>query len=249
MKSLFRRFLTIIFRNRFFTLTRSRNVIPSFRLAQSRIELLGLYEVQLVLDIGANRGQWALEVIRNGFSKSLISFEPITRAFNELRDNSNSHRNWKAHNLAIGAMDESKLINVAGNNELSSSFLEMENAHLQAAPDSQYIREELVEVSNINNWLNPSQKTYLKIDTQGYEMEILKSIEDDKWSSICTLEIETSVIKTYDQPYLIEDVILFLRSKGYQPYRFENGLAAKPFGQQLQIDIIFVNKFQRLCEL
>jgi hypothetical protein len=39
---------------------------------------------------------------------------------------------------------------------------------------------------------------------------------------------------------LIEDVIKFLRKKGFQPLRLENGFGMPNFGQQLQTDIIFV---------
>jgi hypothetical protein len=64
---------------------------------------------------------------------------------------------------------------------------------------------------------------FIKIDTQGYEFEILKSIDEKTFNNIYGFEIETNIISTYKNVVLIEDVIKFLRKKGFQPLRLENG--------------------------
>ena len=84
------------------------------------------------------------------------------------------------------------------------------------------------------------KKIFVKIDTQGYEFEILKSISKNNFNNIFAFEIETNLVSTYKNLTLIEDVIKFLRNKGYTPLRIENGLGMPNFGQQLQVDILFV---------
>ena len=217
-------------------------MVASSRLAHSRKNVINNLKIDLVLDVGANEGQWANEVLRNGYLESLISFEPVKKVFLKLESNANSYKNWKVVNTAIGKVDSINSINVAGNNALSSSFFEMEDIHLKAAPDSKYIEVEKVKLSRLAPWLKNENNIYLKIDTQGFEMEILQSVPEKSWHRILGIEVETSLVKVYSQPYLIEDIIKYLRRKDFKPYRLENGMSTKPFGQLLQVDIIFVKK-------
>jgi len=71
-------------------------------------------------------------------------------------------------------------------------------------------------------------------------MEVLKSINKSNFNNIYAFEIETNLVSTYKNVSLIEDVIRFLRKKGYQPFRLENGLGMPNFGQQLQMDVLFL---------
>jgi hypothetical protein len=81
---------------------------------------------------------------------------------------------------------------------------------------------------------------FIKIDTQGYEYEVLKSINKNNFKKIYAFEIETNLVGTYKDITLIEDIIKYLRNKGYKPLRIESGFGMPNFGQQLQADILFV---------
>ena len=81
---------------------------------------------------------------------------------------------------------------------------------------------------------------FVKIDTQGYEIQVLKSINKSHFNEIYAFEIESNLVSTYKGATSIEDLIKFLRRKGFQPFRIENGFGMPNFGQQLQVDIIFV---------
>ena len=234
--------LSDFFRNNKLTITRSRNVLPNVRLAYSRKLLISKFEIDLVLDIGANRGQWALELLNAGYKQMCVSFEPTREAFKDLEKNASEFRNWHVMNVAVGAENTEKILNVAGNNQLSSSFFDMEQSHLDAAPESRFVTKESVQMIRLDSWVSKSKRIFIKIDTQGYEMNILNAIPEEFWRNISIIEMEVSLIKTYDQPFLIEDHLIFLRRKGYKPFRIENGLASKAFGQQLQVDIIFIRK-------
>jgi hypothetical protein len=81
---------------------------------------------------------------------------------------------------------------------------------------------------------------FIKIDVQGYELEVLKGIVDSNWQKINGLVIEVNLVETYKHAALIEEVIEFLRRKDFHPFRIEPGFGLAKFGQQLQADVIFV---------
>jgi hypothetical protein len=145
-------------------------------------------------------------------------------------------------NCAVGNSNGYIYINNASNDGLSSSILELDNYHKDAAPSIEFISKEKVKIRKLSRILeaNINKKIFVKIDTQGYEFEVLKSINKDNFSKIYAFEIETNLVSTYKNVTLIEDVISFLRSKGYKPLRIENGFGMPKFGQQLQVDILFV---------
>jgi FkbM family methyltransferase len=224
------------------TVTRSQNVDPGLRLAIARQHILSKLEISRILDIGANRGQWATETFKGGYSGEIFSFEPTRAAFQALESITSLNKNWTALNVAVGSHEGTEVINISANEELSSSFLEMGYEHSLAAPHSEFISSEEVKVITIDNYIPGASRVFLKIDTQGYEFEILKSIEDKSWESIDALEIEVSFVPAYVNGVFAEDVINFLRARNFRPYRLENGLARTGFGQIIQADILFVKE-------
>jgi FkbM family methyltransferase len=153
----------------------------------------------------------------------------------------NSH-NTVAINCAVGNKNGYVYINQASNDGLSSSILKLGDYHINTAPNIRYIGKEKVKISKLSKILETSthKKIFVKIDTQGYEFEVLKSINKNNFNRIHAFEIETSLVNTYKKVTLIEDIIKFLRNRGYRPLRVENGFGMPNFGQQLQVDILFV---------
>ncbi len=133
-------------------------------------------------------------------------------------------------------------MNIASNDGLSSSVLELDHYHNIGAPDVKYIGKEEVKILKLSKILetSPHKKMFVKIDTQGYEIQVLKSINKSHFNKIYAFEIESNLVSTYKSAILIEDLIKYLRRKGFQPFRIENGFGMPNFGQQLQVDIIFV---------
>ena len=114
-----------------------------------RKQILDSYEIDTVLDIGANLGQFA-QLIRVdiGYANRIISFEPLSSAFELLKSNAERNSNWDVFIIALGNIEEKCRLNIAGNS-FSSSLLEMLPAHVESAPESQYIGKEVVEVKRL----------------------------------------------------------------------------------------------------
>lgn len=221
-----------------FIITRSRNVLPQEKLASAR--QLVLKNCDFVVDIGANNGQWINTVRRQGYDGGAICIEPLKKNYSKLK--AHNFYNTITLNCAVGNKNGFIYINQASNDGLSSSILDLDSYHISAAPDIKYINKEKVKIYKLSKILKTfrHKKMFIKIDTQGYEFEVLKSIDSNDFNKVYAFEIETNLVSTYKDSTLIEDVVKYLRKKGYKPFRIENGFGMPNFGQQLQVDIIFI---------
>lgn len=76
-----------------------------------KMELIFNNKINLILDVGANQGQFALNMRKLGYKEKIISFEPLSSAYNILYNHSLKDDNWIALNFALGNFDgETKLM-------------------------------------------------------------------------------------------------------------------------------------------
>src|SRR5262245_26822768 len=116
------------------------------RATEQRLKLsaeLARQGVELVLDVGANTGQFARSLRTDGYAGKIISFEPLSAAFAVLQHKCAQDRDWECHNLAIGDAEGSATINVSANS-LSSSLLPVRARTLEIEPRIAYVAQETV---------------------------------------------------------------------------------------------------------
>ena len=207
-----------------------------------RKQILASYEIDTVLDIGANAGQFAQELRSDiGYTQRILSFEPLSTAFKLLKENAKDDPSWDVFNCAIGDTAEKREINVAGNS-FSSSLLTMLPSHLKSAPGSKYIGKEVIDIKTLDSLFSESCKTakniYMKIDTQGFESKVLKGAENSL-THIDTVQMEMSLVPLYDGELLFNDMCILMSKKGYTLVAIENGFSDPASGQLLQVDGIF----------
>ena len=106
-------------------------------------------EVSVVLDVGANSGQYASELRALGYNDRIVSFEPLTQPFKELSKMADEDPAMVAIPLALGKEETNLQINVS-ENTFSSSFLEMLPVHEEIAPDSVTVATETVQVKTLD---------------------------------------------------------------------------------------------------
>jgi FkbM family methyltransferase len=207
-----------------------------------RKQLLKLYEIDTVLDIGANSGQFALQ-LRNdiGYSLRILSFEPLSSAFELLKTKAKNDPAWEVFHFALGENAEMRKINIAGNS-LSSSFLEMLPAHVQVAPDSRYVGQEEVEIKTLDvlfgDLCRQARNIYMKIDTQGFESQVLKGAVKSL-AQIHTVQMEMSLVPMYAGGLAFNEMCSFMSMKGYTLIAIDHGFSDPASGQLLQVDGIF----------
>ena len=203
--------------------------------------LLAVREIDTVLDIGANEGQYATMVRRAGFRGKIISFEPLTQAHAKLKQVASRDPMWTvAPRTALGDREGTLLMHVA-QNSVSSSALPMHDAHLRAAPESAYIGSEMVPVSKLDSVakdLGAGRKLFVKIDVQGFEAQVLNGAERIL-ENVLALELELSLVTTYDGQTLFLPQINSLAKHGFDLWYLIPGFVNKESGRMLQVDGIF----------
>lgn len=135
-------------------------------------ELLEHLHIDCVLDVGANRGQFASELRGIGFRGQILSFEPISTEFQAMRARFANDARWRGHQFALGSEEKTLSIHIPKLTVMSSL--------LDSATDEKTLREEQVQVKRLDALLPGLMKEFgvsrpfLKMDTQGYDLEVFK---------------------------------------------------------------------------
>ncbi len=128
--------------------------------------------LKCIFDVGANIGTYSL-LARDINKKCLIfAFEPVPETFINLKENV-ANREIQIFNFALGSnLREEKML-VSKDSKLSTLLLE--NSHLANKKDSQYISvKKITGEEFLKKIPDLRQISLLKIDTEGYESEVLK---------------------------------------------------------------------------
>jgi FkbM family methyltransferase len=202
------------------------------------------YNIDLLIDVGANIGQYGMELRKTGFNRQLVSFEPIKEVFEKLKVNSRAYGNWHCYNFGVGAAIGELRINVAKNFE-SSSFLSVTELSTNAAPESQFFSEEKVSITTLDSFFSTQEyeanNIFLKIDVQGFELEVLKGI-NAILPKIKAIQIEMSFVPLYETGPLYREIIAYLDQMGFEVYTILPDFRDPVSGRMLQADGIFVKK-------
>jgi FkbM family methyltransferase len=215
---------------------------PGVSPAAQIIASLRKFEIDLVLDVGANQGQFASEIRSGGYAGNIISFEPLSKAHVALQQASKGDAKWYVHpRCALADRNGEVEINIAGNS-VSSSLLPMLDSHLSAAPPSAYVGRESVPLLTLDSiapdFVAKFRKPFLKIDTQGFEWEVLdgaKSILPQMHGVL----IELSLLPLYEGQHLWQEMIGRLERDGFFLWALQPGFTDPHNGRTLQVDGVF----------
>jgi FkbM family methyltransferase len=219
--------------------TADRTIAPH-EVTESWIKRLN---IDLVVDVGANEGQFVDLVRRRGFSKRIISIEPLEAAFNKLTKRLRHDSKWQGVRTALGEKTDTLTMEVAGNSFMSSSLLQMLPNHVEAEPTSAIFRTETVSVRRLDEVLPPllnnEERIFLKVDTQGFEDHVLKGATGIL-GKIVLLELELSLVTLYSGQTLLPEMMNLVAGLGFTPVSLDRGFADNKRGKLLQVDGLFV---------
>ena len=203
--------------------------------------LLGVHRVDLVLDVGANVGQFATMLREYGYAGRIASFEPMSEEFRQLAAAAEADDAWSVHRYALGETASTATIHVAGNS-ISSSLLPMLDSHAHAAPASQYRRSEQIEVRPLDDVFDEvtagAARPFLKIDTQGFEKQVLAGAAG-RLDGIVGLQMEMTLVPLYDGQMLFQEALATAEDLGFRMFGVEPGFTDPRNGRMLQMDGIF----------
>jgi FkbM family methyltransferase len=195
--------------------------------------------VNLVLDVGANVGQYGATLRQNGYTERIVSFEPLLAARRALLAASAGDPLWEVgERAALGERDGEIDIHVSANS-VSSSALDILDAHLRSAPESRYVDSERVPLRRLDaigaGCLRPDSVTLLKIDTQGYEDRVLDGAAGIL-SRVAGVQLELSLVPLYAGQKLLPEMLERLRGLGFSLWAIWPAFVEPGSARTLQVD-------------
>ncbi len=158
--------------------------------------------IDLVIDVGANRGQFAKK-LRKFYAGEILSFEPLPDVFKLLAESAAGDPKWKVFQLALGSRPGEQQLNVTPVRVFSSLLPPNQYAAERFGNSAQTVHQEKVTVDRLDLVL---ERTYpdidrrnilLKLDTQGYDAEVFRGA-GRFCHSIRGLQSELSLMPLYD---------------------------------------------------
>ena len=197
---------------------------------------------KIVFDIGAHHGESLLLYCKNFKIESIYSFEPIYENFNKLENvKKKINKNYKTkvylENLACGEIE--KNIEIQKLNESSSStikkinfeskYFKKKNFFLNLKKNFTVSKIKQIKLSEYIKKKFINKIDFIKIDTEGYELEVLKGLENDIKNVNCIL---------FEHHY--DNMI----NKGYKFSDINNLLLKNNFKQVLKLKMYFRKTFE-----
>jgi FkbM family methyltransferase len=209
--------------------------------------LLARHRVNVLVDAGANVGQYARTVRRAGYEGRIVSFEPIPEAYEDLYRSARTDRSWECRQVALGAANGQATLHLSANS-VSSSILGTLERLVVAEPAAAYVDSLQVPIQRLDSALEgsvtPRDRLLVKVDVQGYEGQVLSGAERIL-PQVELIEAELSLAPLYDGQQLYRDLIDLLDTMGFTLISLERGFTDKNTGHLLQADGIFVRSASR----
>jgi FkbM family methyltransferase len=197
--------------------------------------------IRTVLDVGAHRGESAVQ-FHGLFPQAMIySFEPLGDCFRELEAKTAGNPLHQSFNVAIGDKDGKGAIHRSEYSP-SSSLLEMGGLHKSAYPFSANDRSEAIEIRALDGMapqLRLDPEILLKIDTQGFEKNVLTGAEAVLAQARIVI-VETSFGELYKGQARFPEIYRHLSERGFEYRGSWDQFHSPKDGTPLQQDGIFI---------
>jgi FkbM family methyltransferase len=197
-------------------------------------------DVDVVVDVGAHRGEFAT-MMRDevGWQGSIVSFEPSSTSFGELTAKMSTDATWSGHRVALGAAAGTGNLNVFESTNLNS--LHRQSALGVQQLDMDVAEVESVEIVRLDDVDLPPGTIFLKIDTQGHDLEVLQG-------AAVTLARTTAIVvevrnrSIYEEAPLLTNMIDELSSRNFELANLHPLLLDTDGLRVIEFDAVFVKR-------
>jgi FkbM family methyltransferase len=202
--------------------------------------------IDTVLDVGANIGQFGTQLRAKGYRGRIVSFEPISEVYKTLAAKATSDRDWTTNNYALGAKSEQATIHVS-DMSVFSSILPSTSAATRFDDAAAVARTETIEVRTLDDACRGvSGNVLLKIDTQGFERQVLQGGRS-MLSIMKGILMELPIVHLYEGTWRLHEAIEFMADAGFVPAQIHrvNFHSTDPVSL-LEVDCLFRPRDPRL---
>jgi FkbM family methyltransferase len=174
-----------------------------------------------VIDVGAHHGDFGRLVRTLGYRGRIVSFEPVAANFARLQEASSADSEWRIHNFALGAKAGRQPINVTRQSSLPS--LRSPSAYGREYFQGQLdiVDTPMIDISRLDDVFAEcvgglsSPRVFLKLDTQGYDAEVLRG-GAGSLGRVLAIQSELSVQAIYEGVPSYTDAIAELNALGFE---------------------------------
>lgn len=218
-----------------------RNAGFNRRIAPNFVEIIRANRIDIVLDVGANDGGFGRDLRDSGYTGRIHSFEPNPVAFKRLKDSIREDANWSAEQCGVGNVPGLLRLNVSAT-DVFSSFKAL-NSFGQNSSNTCVVDTVEAKIVRLDDYLKEhpfkQRRPYLKIDTQGFEREVLEGL-GDMFEKMVAIQVETSIMNSYvGEPDWIES-LTFMRDRGFEVATMICNSAIPDRARVREFDIVYV---------
>ena len=206
-------------------------------------DILTMFNFDVVLDIGANVGQFAEYIRSQGYDGRIISFEPVKGTYEKLKQKIKKGQKWMAVNAGLGQDEMESIINVTESSVYSSLLYPHQDLIDFAGNAIRISAREKVAIHTLDSqypiYVQEKDSAFLKIDTQGFEKQVLlggtKSLD-----TIKGVQVELSLNPLYNGEAPLAEIATLLEAKGFKMALLDPVTYDRQNGILLQVDCIFL---------
>ena len=177
-------------------------------------------KIDLVIDVGANVGQFGDSLREDGYRGRIVSFEPIRAVYETLAAKAAKDGNWEAHHCGMGAEAGTAELHVSGLS-VYSSIQNLTSAAKEHDSRMAVDHVEQIEIRTLDEVMEGMQgKTLLKIDTQGYERQVLEGGRKTL-PRMLGIMLELPVIHVYEGDWQFHESLKFMADLGFVPAQIQ----------------------------
>ena len=197
--------------------------------------------IRTVLDVGANVGSFTKMISTILDNINIYAFEPLADCYTALVKNTEQLENVTCLNCALGDTNSESSIY---HNEFSpsSSLLKMKELHKDIFPQTKNVFNEKIKIRKLDsfgNEINWAHKILLKIDIQGFELNVLKGA-DSSLKKIDIIIVEVLFVELYENQTRFDDIYKFLYERNFSYQGNFNQVADTKTGRIIYADAIFI---------
>lgn len=183
--------------------------------------LLPTLDIDLVLDVGANQGQFVQMLRYVGYQGEVMSFEPGSEAFRALQKAVVQDDQWQAFNIALGDTEVEAELHLSQASVFNSLHATNEFGRQKFGGRIASADSETVTVQRLDRFLDEyvanfkDLRVFLKMDTQGHDSAIFEGAGEYR-AKFSGIQSEIAVTPIYeDIPDYMTSLTLY-RSYGYE---------------------------------
>jgi FkbM family methyltransferase len=200
------------------------------------------FAIRTVLDVGANRGEFARHAAGCFPGAAIHCFEPLPVCQPLLQALAAQHPQIRLHPFALGE--------TSGNAEMfendyapSSSLLPMQERHRELWPKTVGTKKITVAIETLDGAIareKPAAPFFLKLDVQGFEMSVLRgATEALRHTAVVMMEVLFEPLYAGQSDY--RELLNFMAERDFRFVEFADERRLPPLGKLVYADAILVN--------